>query len=82
MLSSATAPSYGRFEYEAPKVNIPNLPESVLDEVYQSAGLLVSYSDIRDVKDMPEKEQLDYQRRQKQAHKLAEEIVLKELAPL
>ena len=81
MLSSATAPSYGRFEYEAPKVNIPNLPESILDEVYQSAGLLVSYSDIRDVKDMPEKEQLDYQRRQKQAHKLAEEIVLKELAP-
>ena len=43
--------------------------------------VLVSYSDIRDVKDMPEKEQLDYQRRQKQAHKLAEEIVLKELAP-
>ena len=55
ILSSATAPSYGRFEYEAPKVNIPNLPESVLDEVYQAAGLLVSYSDIRDVKEMPEK---------------------------
>lgn len=62
-------------------MNIPNLPENVLDEVYQAAGLDVSYSDIRDVKEMPEKDRLDYLRRQKNAHKLAEEIVLKELAP-
>ena len=57
------------------------MPENVLDEVYQAAGLDVSYSDIRDVKEMPEKDRLDYLKRQKNAHKLAEEIVLKELAP-
>ena len=79
--SAATAPSSGGFTYEGPKVNIPNLPENVLDEVYQAAGLDVSYSDIRDVKEMPEKDRLDYLKRQKNAHKLAEEIVLKELAP-
>ena len=78
--SAATAPSSGDL-HEGPKVNIPNLPESVLDEVYQAAGLDVSYSDIRDVKEMPEKDRLDYLKRQKNAHKLAEEIVLKELAP-
>jgi len=79
--SAVIVPSSEGFEYEGPKVNIPNLPEHVLDEVYQAAGLDVSYSDIRDVKEMPEKERLDYLRRQKHAHKLAEEIVLKELAP-
>ena len=68
-------------EFEEPKVNIPNLPESVLDEVYQNAGLLVSYSDIRDVTEMPDDEKRDYTRRQKQAHKLAEDIVQRELAP-
>ena len=56
---------------ELPKVNIPNLPENVLDEVYQNSGIFVMYSDIRDVKEMPESEREDYQKRQKYAHTLA-----------